>query len=149
MFVVVQFSRTVVFAALPSSAHVVYHICSHLSILFSKVFSIFLTFFHLFQKWIITIGIVNHMHIISTVSDPFYLHFLLNFLEKSCFFSFFLEKLFKIFRKVFWNFCNRNQNFSHFDRKTHKSNAQKTSLCYIIKVNYFVNQSEFFKICSL
>ena len=47
-FVVVQFSRTVVFVALPSSAHVVYHILFKMSILFLKVFSIFLIFFHLF-----------------------------------------------------------------------------------------------------
>ena len=37
-FVVVQFSRTVVFCALPSSAHVVYHICFHLSIPFLNIF---------------------------------------------------------------------------------------------------------------
>ena len=45
LFVVVQFSRTVVFCALPSSAHVVYHIYFHLSILFLKFFQIFLNFF--------------------------------------------------------------------------------------------------------
>ena len=137
MFVVVQFSRTVVFVALPSSAHVVYHICSRLSILFSKVFSNFLTFFHLLRKWIYPIVTLNHLHTKSTFSPLFFSHFPENFFEISRVFLKNFKKFSKIFLENSFNFSKilqmKSKIFTHSLQNPWKNLETETAVCYNIR----------------